>query len=395
MEGLSATEVARQRLFSSKVRHLGEEVQYGSVNERPHDSPVVRALAEVVLPARKLDATLAFFTGLGFTLESTFPAEAPVVAVVVGFGLRLRLDATATGAPGHVILSRDGPRADVLVAPNGTRVELRPLWAPVVLPPLAPSYVLARLEDDASWTVGRAGMRYRDLIPDRQGGRVIASHIRVGDDGDVADYVHYHRVRFQMIFCYRGWTRLLYEDQGPAFVMSAGECVLQPPEIRHRVLACGPGTEVVEIGCPALHETFADPSLALPTASRAPDREFFGQKFMFHDRTTAHWEPSGLPGFAARDLGIARATRGLAAARILRNERAAFGARRSHQGDLLFSFVTAGAATLVCEGQEPATVAPGDAFVIPPRVPFALEGRSADLELLEVTMPHEEASRGA
>jgi quercetin dioxygenase-like cupin family protein len=362
------------------------------VNERPKDRHAARA--EVVLPARDLDATLAFFTGLGFALEATFPAEAPVVAVIAGFGVRLRLDAAAEGDPGRVLLHGDGARAGTLVAPNGTRVELCPLAPPVVLPPLAPRFVLSR-QSDAAWTVGRAGMRYRDLIPDRLGGRVIASHIRVGDGGDVADYVHYHRVRFQMIFCYRGWTRLLYEDQGPAFVMSAGECVLQPPEIRHRVLACGPGTEVVEIGCPALHETFADPALALPTAGRAPEREFSGQSFTFHDRTTAHWEPSGVPGFAARDLGIAKATRGLAAARILRNEHAASDARRSHDGDLLFSFVTDGAATLVCEGQEPVNVGQGDAFVIPAGVPFALEGRSADLELLEVTMPHEEGPHGA
>src|SRR5215216_637983 len=44
------------------------------------------------------------------------------------------------------------------------------------------------------WTAGRAGMMYRDLIPDRLGGRVIASHIRIVEGGDVPDSVHYHRV---------------------------------------------------------------------------------------------------------------------------------------------------------------------------------------------------------
>lgn len=79
------------------------------------------------------------------------------------------------------------------------------------------------------------------------------------------DYVHFHKVRFQMIYCYKGWVRVVYEDQGPPLVMRAGDCVLQPPRIRHRVLESSPGLEVIEIGCPAEHETFADHDLQLPT----------------------------------------------------------------------------------------------------------------------------------
>src|SRR6185503_1504966 len=69
---------------------------------------------------------------------------------------------------------------------------------------------------------GRAGMEYRDLIPDRLDGRVIASHIRITKGGEVPDYVHYHKIRFQMIYCKRGWIRVVYEDQGPPFVLNAG-----------------------------------------------------------------------------------------------------------------------------------------------------------------------------
>ena len=118
-------------------------------------------------------------------------------------------------------------------------------------------------------------MRYRDLIPDRWGGSFVASHITIPEGGPVPDYVHFHKVRFQMIFVKSGWVRLVYEDQGDPFVMVAGDCVLQPPEIRHRVLESSPGLEVIEIGCPALHETIADWSLALPNgrgeAARAWD----------------------------------------------------------------------------------------------------------------------------
>ena len=78
-------------------------------------------------------------------------------------------------------------------------------------------------------------MLYRDLLPDRYGGLVIASHIHVPEGGNVSDYVHYHRVAFQLIFCVKGSARLVYEDQGEPFDLCAGDCVLQPPTLRHKV----------------------------------------------------------------------------------------------------------------------------------------------------------------
>ena len=347
-----------------------------------------RARAELLVPAGDLAASLAFFSELGFALESTFPAEAPRVAVLSGFGVRLRLDSDAQTAPGMLVLHCEEPQAGELTAPNGTRIELRARARGLSIPPLKPSYVVSKLDDESSWTVGRAGMRYRDLIPDRQGGRFVASHIRLVEAGPVPDYVHFHKVRFQMLYCLRGWTRLVYEDQGPPFVMEAGECVLQPPEIRHRVLECGPDTEVIEIGCPAVHETVADPALELPTRAHAPEREFAGQTFWHHERATATWAPSGVAGFRARDLGIAAASRGLADARVLKSADVTARARRVHDGELLFDFVLAGSATLHADGQPAATLAAGDAFVIPSGVPFTLEDRSTDLELFELAVAH-------
>jgi quercetin dioxygenase-like cupin family protein len=139
-------------------------------------------------------------------------------------------------------------------------------------------------------------MDYRDLVPDRRGGALIASHIRVERGGPVADYVHYHDVRAQLIYCVRGWVRLVYEDQGEPFVMTEGDCVVQPPQIRHRVLECSPGLEVVEVAAPAVHATHVDHDLALPTQRR--DRTYSGQRFA--------WCRAG------ELAGIAEATHGLA-----------------------------------------------------------------------------------
>src|SRR5215468_913916 len=136
---------------------------------------------------------------------------------------------------------------------------------PTDLPEGERGFVISRLNaTNNAWYVGRAGMQYRDLIPGRLGGRFIASHIRIPGGGPVPDYVHFHKIRFQMIYCRKGWTRLVYEDQGEPFLLSAGDCVLQPPEIRHRVLEASPGLEVIEIGTPALHDTIADWALPLP-----------------------------------------------------------------------------------------------------------------------------------
>src|SRR6185295_6532342 len=109
----------------------------------------------------------------------------------------------------------------------------------------------------------------------------------------VPDYVHYHRVRFQMIYCAKGWVKVVYEDQGPPFVLEEGDCVLQPPGIRHRVLESSPGLEVVERGSPAEHETLVDHELALPTGSVLAEREFGGQSFVRHVAARAAWHRNG------------------------------------------------------------------------------------------------------
>ncbi len=131
--------------------------------------------------------------------------------------------------------------------------------------------------------IGRAGMHYRDLIPDRLGGSIIASHIRIPDGGPVPDMVHYHKVGFQLIFCIKGWVDVVYEDQGPPIRLTAGDCFIQPPEIRHRVLEASDGIEVIEIGVPAEHVTAIDHEMTLPTPHLRPDREWQGQRFV-HQR---------------------------------------------------------------------------------------------------------------
>lgn len=345
--------------------------------------------AEVVVPCPNLEASLAFYVeSLGFQILGIFPADGPRVAILTGYGLRLRLDAEIAREAGALLLRVRSPEGgrDV-TAPEGTRILRVPETPDIVLPPLAPAFSVCRTSEADAWKTGRAGMRYRDLIPGRQGGLFIASHIHIPEAGPVPDYVHYHDVRFQMIYCHSGWVRVVYEDQGPPFVMQTGDSVLQPPGIRHRVLECSADLQVIEIGSPAEHWTHADPDLELPAGALQPERDFGGQRFVFHRASKASWTPWRRPGFAHRDLGIGPATGGLAGARVLRPEGERDGGSWSHSGELLFAFVLKGTLELTCEGHGVQRLAKADACVIPPGLGHAFTAVSEDLEVLEVTLP--------
>lgn len=355
--------------------------------------PYIRA-AQILLPCADLGSSLRFFTqALGFKVNMILPADSPGIAVISGYGVTLRLEArTDPGMPPVLRLLCDAaaippgaPR--VLIAPGGMRVELVDARPPLDLPEGRQEFVVTRSSGEGGWGEGRAGMQYRDLIPSRLGGRFIASHIRIPEGGPVPDYVHFHKVRFQMIYCRKGWTRLVYEDQGEPFLLAAGDCVLQPPEIRHRVLEASPGLEVIEIGCPAVHETFADHVLALPTPHLLPGRLFGGQRFVRHVAAAATSTPWRSEDFEARDTGIGAATEGLAGVRVVRptSGRPAQ-ATVAHSGELLFLFILQGGLRLRGEtlGEQPLTA--DESCVLPPDVGFVLEA-SSDLEMLEVTLP--------
>ncbi|MEO5901923.1 MAG: cupin domain-containing protein [Ilumatobacteraceae bacterium] len=347
--------------------------------------------AQVVVACSELAPSLEFFTDqLGMRVDVIFPAESPTTAVISGHGLTLRLEERAGAPPSAIelrltcdpVLLPDGATT-VLTAPDGTRIELVVALAPIELPEVAHEFVVSRELGDESWVLGRAGMHYRDLIPSRLGGRFVASHIRIPDGGDVPDYVHFHKIRFQMIFCRTGWARLVYEDQGEPFLLRAGDCVLQPPEIRHRVLEASPGLEVIELGCPAIHETHADHQMSLP--SGLADRDFGGQRFVRHIAADAPWLPWRVDGAEVRDTGIAAATAGLAGVRVVRSVAGAATALAAHTGELLFMFVLAGDLDVVVDGAEQ-TLSSGDSCALPADTPFSLRLRPG-VEVLEVTLP--------
>jgi quercetin dioxygenase-like cupin family protein len=296
-----------------------------------------------------LDLALDDLRRQGFRVDVIYPADDPHTAVLSNGSDAVRVT-TRSGAP----LPSDR------------------------LPGFTPEFVLTRA--GASPGQGRAGMLYRDLIPGRFGGRYIASHISIPEGGPVSDWVHYHRIALQMIYVRRGWVRVVYQDGGDPILMRAGDLVIQPPEIRHRVLESSPGLEVVEISAPAVHATYADHELELPNGSN-PGRIFGAQRFLHHVAAATPWTPANSGD--AQETEAEVATSGLAEVRTLRprnHEAMSFG---GHRGELVFGFVLDGSAMLDYRGMH--EVGPADAFAIPPGQAWRLTHPTPDFRLLHVT----------
>ena len=315
---------------------------------------MMRAMAqppnELILGCTDLNSALDLLRALGMRLDVIWPADDPHTAILTHEGVPIRLT---------------------------SRPDARP--PSTVLPDFQPEFLVTHAGTAAG--EGRAGMHYRDLIPSRMGGRYIASHITIAEGGPVADWVHYHRIAFQLICVRKGWVRVVYEDQGEPFVMAPGDMVLQPPGIRHRVLESSPGLEVIEITCPALHETFADHELELPNGTAAMARHHEGQSFLHHVAATAPW--TDWHGAEAQETKVRDTTAGLAEARIIRSGASPVVAVPPHDGELVFGFVLEGSARLGHGEIWP--LGPADSFVIPPGEAWRLTEASSDFRLLHVT----------
>lgn len=319
--------------------------------------PVRRYGQAMTRPPRDLELVCADFNpaldllrALGMRLDIIYPADHPHSAILTHEGRRLRLTSRPDAPP---------PSAG--------------------LPQFRPEFVVTR-----AGTVpgeGRAGMHYRDLIPGRLGGRYIASHITIAGGGPVADWVHFHRIGVQLICVRKGWVRVVYEDQGEPIIMAAGDMVLQPPGIRHCVLESSPGLEVIEITCPAYHETFADHDMALPSGAADPAREYEGQRFLHHVAEKSPW--TNWHGAQAQATGVNEASAGFAEARIIRPGATPGIAVPPHDGELVFGFVLHGSVRL--KHGETHSLGPGDSFVIPPGESWRLSNASGDFRLLHVT----------
>jgi len=317
--------------------------------------------AALVVPATDLDRAVEAAESAGFQLDATGPADEPTWAELSRGDVTLVVDTSLD------------PAAGPLARPAG--------GATLQVPATVASHVVSH-EDGGDWKIGRAGMRYRDLIPDRYGGTYIASHIHVPDGGPVPDYVHHHDIVHQLIFCHRGWAKVVYQDQGPPLTMEPGDCILQPPGIRHQVLETSPEFYVVEVGCPAAHRTSLDHDLTLPNPGHQPDRLYGGQRFAFHRAAETPWEPSVSPGVLSQNTGLDEASGGLVS--VHRHKGDPLALDLTNDDDLRLIVVTDGSATLSRPDGTTEDLSEGSSATIPAGATYRIDGDTDGTIVLDV-----------
>ncbi len=97
----------------------------------------------------------------------------------------------------------------------------------------------------------RRKFEYRDLaIGEATGGRFRAHVIRAGGAGEQLAVEHWHALDFQLVYILKGWIAFDYEGVGEVR-LEAGDCVHQPPGIRHAVLGHSQDLELLEVTSPA------------------------------------------------------------------------------------------------------------------------------------------------
>lgn len=111
-------------------------------------------------------------------------------------------------------------------------------------------FAVARTRDAHFERGLRSFFEYRDLgIRGATEGRVAAHVIRAAPGSGFSSQPHLHRTTFQLVYVLKGWIEFEYEGQG-AVRLEAGDCVHQPPGIRHQELGHSDDVEMLEIVMP-------------------------------------------------------------------------------------------------------------------------------------------------
>ncbi len=353
---------------------------------------MLKNAGHIVIPCSDLQAEADFFTQLGFILRQVYPADDPKMMLMTGYSLHLRLSRADPIAP-MVIHLPAAVGEEPLTSPSGVKIDFHQDTKPVVVMPDHIDFTVNAFDASDSWVVGRAGMLYRDLIPGRLAGAMIASNIMIPQGGPVPDHVHYHSIQFQLIYCVKGWVKVVYEDQGEPFVLEAGDCVTQPPEIRHQVLEASDGLEVIEVGLPAVHMTTLDYAMNLPTGQQLPERIYHApgyhpQTFCHHRRAQAHWQPWQSGHWQRCQTAVFTASAGYAELNVIKSNQAMQTAIEvQHHNTLRFYYLIHGQLELTDVNGYTRYLVARDSWVQPAEILSQWHDVSHDFECIELIIP--------
>ncbi len=262
--------------------------------------------AEVFLITSNLDKEINFFeNNIGFKLLEIYPADNPKFALLEGYHLNILLNENISSKNKYLAHIRipveKNYEYEELVSPSGHKIE----FIKDIVEKTTPYKKIFEytIFNNNSWKNGRAGMQYRDLIPSRYGGFVVASHIKVNTIGKVKDRVHFHDVEFQALYCLKGKVKLTYENQEEFILFKSGECILQPPNIKHKVIETYEPLEVIELTMPAEHVTSIDYSLELPNKDKTNFAKISKSNFLYY-KDNLNRNEYIFPGFSIQNTGI-------------------------------------------------------------------------------------------
>ena len=94
-----------------------------------------------------------------------------------------------------------------------------------------------------------------------------------------------------------------------------------------------------------------------------------------------------IDGFEYCDLGISRATEGLAHAQLVRPLLVMQSIASSHKVDFHFIFLLSGTMKIKCNDHQSHSLKSGDSIVLPSEISHSFSKCSKDLEFLEVILP--------
>ena len=120
-------------------------------------------------------------------------------------------------------------------------------------------FVVSHLrEEDFAVNGLRPYAAYRDLGIGKATNGMVAAHVIRHAPGTKPEQRvsnrHFHDIQFQMVYVLKGWIRSEFEGQGER-LFKAGSCWIQPPRIKHKVLATSEDMELLEIILPAEFDT--------------------------------------------------------------------------------------------------------------------------------------------
>ena len=118
------------------------------------------------------------------------------------------------------------------------------------------SFSISRARDGGFDGGGLRGFfEYRDLgIAGATSCRFGAHVIRAREACTDGTGRHRHGLGFQMVYVLQGSCTFWYEEEGE-FLLEPGDCVYQPPGIRHELQSCSADCELLEITMPAEFST--------------------------------------------------------------------------------------------------------------------------------------------